>query len=292
MDGWIVVYRSLADHSIWTAEQFTRGQAWIDLLILANHKPGFVRKQGIRVDLDRGDVGYGELELAARWKWSRGKVRRFLNELKIDHMITRKIVQADGEKHDKLNSHKQDKRRFIISILNYDKYQSKKKNDDTSDDTGEGSGDEHKVVQATDKRQYKRRYKNNNDNNENNYYIPHGDADAVVETYLTKKKRVLSGKRLEAFNRFWAAFSFYKGKAEAADAWLDIPSLTDSLVETIIAAAMREARGRAQVIAKNGTPKWAQGWLTARRWEDEAEQASASRPTFDLAAMQAMVAVN
>lgn len=86
--------------------------------------------------------------------------------------------------------------------------------------------------------------------------------------YQAKSGRYLTGKRLQAFERFWRAFAFAKGKAEAADAWLDIPLLTDALVEHICHAAQCEARERAVIEAKGGAPKWAQGWLNARRWED------------------------
>ena len=89
--------------------------------------------------------------------------------------------------------------------------------------------------------------------------------------YLTKKRRELRGKRLEAFNRFWKAFGYAKGKAEAADVWLEIPQLKDSLVEQIVAAAAREARERPKTVARGGTPKFPQGWLSARRWEDNPE---------------------
>ena len=97
--------------------------------------------------------------------------------------------------------------------------------------------------------------------------------DAVDEQeafYLTKRKRKLTGKRLSAFNRFWEAFAYAKGKAEAADAWLDIPQLTDSLVEKIILAAEAEAAARHGLVASGHSPKWAQGWISGRRWEDEA----------------------
>lgn len=111
--------------------------------------------------------------------------------------------------------------------------------------------------------------KNRTDKNKDS--IPHGDA--VTEQsdpfYLTKKKRQLKGKRLETFNRFWAAFAYPKGKAEAADAWLDIPTLTETLVEEIVKAAEAEAANRAAAIADGRTPKWAQGWITGRRWEDK-----------------------
>jgi len=109
-----------------------------------------------------------------------------------------------------------------------------------------------------------------NENKSINTFIS-ASVDAVDDGvfFLTQKKRKLSGKRLETFNRFWEAFNLKKGKAEAADAWLDIPTLTDAMVEKIIDAAKKEAELRKNVIAQGKTPKWAQGWLSGRRWEDE-----------------------
>lgn len=87
--------------------------------------------------------------------------------------------------------------------------------------------------------------------------------------FLTRKRKKLTGKRLDTFEQFWNAFDYKKGKAEAADSWLSIPTLTDSIVDTIITAAKREASERPTLIAAGKTPKMAQGWITARRWEDE-----------------------
>ncbi len=95
--------------------------------------------------------------------------------------------------------------------------------------------------------------------------------------YLTKKKRKLKGKRLETFNLFWPAFNLPKGKAESADAWMDIPELTNALVDQIVTAAKLEAKNRPALIAAGGKPKWAQGWLNGKRWEDmEPEKVSTS----------------
>ena len=90
--------------------------------------------------------------------------------------------------------------------------------------------------------------------------------------YLTKKKRKLNGKRLESFDRFWEAFSYRKDRASAADSWLDIPVLTDVIVEEIISAAKQTALKRPELIKAGRTPQYAQGWLTGRRWEDESYQ--------------------
>jgi hypothetical protein len=88
--------------------------------------------------------------------------------------------------------------------------------------------------------------------------------------YETKRKRKLSGKRLETFLLFWEAFNYKAGKAPAADSWMDIPELTGKLVDQIILAAKAEAARRPGTIQAGKTPKMAQGWLTEKRWEDEA----------------------
>lgn len=107
MSGWVKTHRSLISHEMWLDEPFTRGQAWIDLILLAQFKPGHIRVRGIRIDLERGQVGWSELRLSERWRWSRGKVRRFLDELKKEDM-------AD---------YKTDNKTLIVTILNYSLYQ-------------------------------------------------------------------------------------------------------------------------------------------------------------------------
>jgi hypothetical protein len=91
------------------------------------------------------------------------------------------------------------------------------------------------------------------------------------EFYLTAKKKKLKGKILEAFNAFWRAFDYPKGKASAADAFLAV--YTPENIGEIIAGAAAEAMERPMIIAGGKTPKWAQGWLTGRRWEDLKEDA-------------------
>ncbi|VVS95339.1 hypothetical protein [Desulfoluna spongiiphila] len=87
--------------------------------------------------------------------------------------------------------------------------------------------------------------------------------------YLTAKKKKLTGKRLETFEQFWDAFDYKHGKASAADSWLAIPELRDSIVAQILTASRLEAQGRQTKINNGGTPKMAQGWLAERRWEDD-----------------------
>ncbi|MFA6010347.1 MAG: hypothetical protein WC799_10235 [Desulfobacteraceae bacterium] len=125
--GWIKLHRKLKDSPEWLAEPFTKGQAWVDLLLLANHKPGTITKRGIQIEVKRGQVGYSEISLAERWGWSRGKVRRFIREM----ILVQQIEQQTVQQNSRLSS--------LISLINYDVYQSGGTTDGTANDTTNGT---------------------------------------------------------------------------------------------------------------------------------------------------------
>ena len=104
MAGWVPIPRDLLSDDLWLAEPFTRGQARIDLYGLARHAPGHVRLKGVRIDLQRGELAWSEQSLADRWRWSRGKVRRFLAELVAERMIVQRPNNVTS----------------IIAVTNYD----------------------------------------------------------------------------------------------------------------------------------------------------------------------------
>ncbi len=99
--------------------------------------------------------------------------------------------------------------------------------------------------------------------------VSSASGDAVL---LTKRKRKLKGKALERFNEFWKIFAHKYGKREAADAWLDIGTIDDELFGLIMAGAEREAAARSGLIASGRSPKWAQGWINGKRWEDDSQK--------------------
>lgn len=100
-----------------------------------------------------------------------------------------------------------------------------------------------------------------------------GEVETPAETdTLVGRKHSISGKRARAFEAFWAAFDHKVGRAQAIDAWAQIPRLTDALMEKILAAARHYAQvERPAILARGGTPKWPQGWINDRRWEDECQ---------------------
>ena len=85
-------------------------------------------------------------------------------------------------------------------------------------------------------------------------------------TYRTKKGRKLTGEQFAWFHQFWRVFNKKDGKAEAADAWHDL-KVDEGMLQDILYGAEQEAEYRVAQVARGDTPKWAQGWLSGRRWE-------------------------
>jgi len=58
------INRQLIHSPRWLGEQFSRGQAWADLIGLAQHTDSFIRIRGIKVDVKRGQLAYAQKTLA------------------------------------------------------------------------------------------------------------------------------------------------------------------------------------------------------------------------------------
>jgi len=162
MKGWIKLHRRISNNHLWTDEPFTRGQAWVDLLLLANYKTGHIRVRGVKVELERGQVGWSRLKLSRRWNWSRGKVDRFLNELEEDKQIK--------QQKDRVTS--------VITIVKYQDYQG----DDTTDGALDGHETEQHIEQSTEHlTDTKKKYKKNKNLKRNTKEAQHREA---VESYV------------------------------------------------------------------------------------------------------------
>jgi hypothetical protein len=138
--GYISLYRSIQDHKLYPHNRaFTLFEAWIDLLMKANHKDvEMIVEMSIKT-INRGDILTSEVKLSGMWRWSRTKVRDFLRLLESDEMIIKKSTS----------------KYTIITICNYDNYQCVK------------TSEKHqKNIRKTSEKHQKNT--NNNDNNENN----------------------------------------------------------------------------------------------------------------------------
>ena len=114
LGGYMLLYRKIQNDPIWLSERFTKAQAWIDLLFLANYEDGFiVVGNGETIPVKRGQCAWSQSRLAKRWKWTRGKVEQYFK-----HLIEQGTIQ-------RINQGKIGRKTTIISILNYEKYQDR-----------------------------------------------------------------------------------------------------------------------------------------------------------------------
>ncbi len=139
MSGWISIHRKIQDHWLWQEKPFDKRSAWIDLLLMANHKDNKFLLGNELIEVKRGSFITSEYKLMDRWGWSKTKVRNFLKLLEDDKMII-KIS---------------DRKKTTLTIVSYNDYQVLETTKEPLKDYRETTKEPHKNP-------------NNNDNNDNN----------------------------------------------------------------------------------------------------------------------------
>lgn len=115
MAGWQKVYRDIQEHWLWEDKPFSRGQAWIDLILSVNHEDNKTLIDGELIEVKRGSRVTSLRKLADQWGWSTTKVKKFLELLQKEQMIK---FESDNKK-------------TLVSIENYSVYQSKDNTENT-----------------------------------------------------------------------------------------------------------------------------------------------------------------
>ena len=106
--AFFAVARKYLEDPEWLAEPFTKAQAWLDIIGRASFADGDITRRGELLISERG--------LAKRWRWSRGKVEKYLAKLEKEGRITRAINRAKGEATN----------RTTLRIEKYEVYQNPK----------------------------------------------------------------------------------------------------------------------------------------------------------------------
>lgn len=105
--GFIKLHRKIKDHWLYEEKRkFSKFEAWIDLLMRANHKDTKVVLGNELIELKRGQFITSELKLMEAWGWGKSKTRDFLKLLENDGMIVKKS----------------DRKKTTITICNYSVY--------------------------------------------------------------------------------------------------------------------------------------------------------------------------
>lgn len=143
MSGWISIHRKVDKHWLWEDKPFSKGQAWIDILMMVNHEDGKTLMGNGLVDVKRGSRITSIRKLCDRWGWSNTKVKSFLKLLEEDKML---IAISDTKK-------------TTLTVVNYNDYQRNTKEENDTETSEEHHENDTKALP---------KHTNNNVNNVNN----------------------------------------------------------------------------------------------------------------------------
>lgn len=175
--GWIKLHRSITEHWLWEEKPFSKGQAWIDLLLQANHQDKKAVIGNDIIEVKRGSFVTSIRKLSERWGWSNTKIKNFLNLLQNDGMI----------------SYFSDAKKTVITIENYSLYQDL---NDTKTTQKRQSNDTETTQKHTNKN-------DKNDKNEKNIKNKNLTEDEEIKIVLEKRRQLEEEKkkRMEEFNK-------------------------------------------------------------------------------------------
>ncbi|HEJ9006815.1 TPA: DnaD domain-containing protein, partial [Staphylococcus aureus] len=151
MTGWISIDRSIQNHWLFKEKRtFSKFEAWIYLLMEANHSKAKVPIGNQIVTVERGQRLTSILTLSDLFNWSRFKVKTFLDLLESDGMLEVKTTS----------------KYTLITIVNYDFYQSEQGRNQHQNDIKPTSKQNQSNINPTSKQHQTNT--NNNDNKDNN----------------------------------------------------------------------------------------------------------------------------
>ncbi len=125
--GYINIYRSIREDPFYKQKPFSKGHAWVDLLILANYTDvKDVAGDHVKV-YERGKIYRSMQWLADEWGWDRRKVKRFLMALESDGKVSVEVLRGGTTNG------------CVITVVNYGKFQYQGYRDGTTDGTTDGT---------------------------------------------------------------------------------------------------------------------------------------------------------
>ena len=107
--GWIKLHRSIYNHWLWKED--TKLKWWLDLLLMANHTTRKILLGNQLFEIPRGSLHTSVTKLTARWQADKKTVKRFLDLLQKDSMISYTTTSKGT----------------TINISNYNDFQDSKK---------------------------------------------------------------------------------------------------------------------------------------------------------------------
>jgi len=127
--GWVKLWRDQFTHEISERKPWCDGYAWSYLYSRANFRPAIVNFRNQYIPVERGQFVTSELKLSKIFGWSRRRTNSFLTALERGSMCDNRRTQ----------------RFIIITICNYDKFQSTQNGNGAIDVTADVTTDEQQM---------------------------------------------------------------------------------------------------------------------------------------------------
>ena len=147
-EGWIKIHRKLQDSKIWSTRRqpFDYRSAWIDLLMMANHRDSEIIVDYETITVKRGQLMTSVRQLSERWQWSKERVCKYLRLIESEKMVTKSSTT----------------RWTLLTIENYEVYQCDQDTGQDTERTQSGHGSATNKNIKNEKKDINNIYINNN----------------------------------------------------------------------------------------------------------------------------------
>ncbi|EOU1764237.1 hypothetical protein LTX49_000609 [Clostridium perfringens] len=166
VEGWLKLYRSIQNHWLWEDKPFSRGQAFVDILLMANHKDNKILFNGELIEIKRGSRITSLRQLSDAWGWSTTKVKKFLELLEKENMIT---VKSDNKK-------------TLVTIENYGVYQEVGNTEETQEKQQSNTDVTQKKIKKNSEKNQKKTNKNDKERYKNDKERKEGEEEESPPT--------------------------------------------------------------------------------------------------------------
>lgn len=247
MAGWYRMWRGWQNNPVFKQEPYTEREAWEWLIASAVYKPTPIQVGGKPYILNRGQLTYSLRFMAEAWKWQKSTVERYLCKLRDWAMITSEVGTFQS----------------IITICNYDKYQTLRDKNEPEIETTAGHYQNESGPNKKEDKEMKKGKKGSN-------YL------------LCPELVALRAEIDEAFQRIWNTYigrgmngeegEGFKGSQKSAlekfsEIYLQVHETDrEVLVEAIIHGCAQYAHF---ISIANRSSKHLVTWLDAEGWKDD-----------------------
>jgi len=217
--GWVKLWREQFGHPISESKPWCDGYAWSYLYSQANYKRKTVNFRNQCIELERGQFLTSSLKLSRLFGWSRRRIRGFCERLANDEMCTIRRTN----------------RFMVITILNYDRFQSTEVENETTDVTTDGTT----------------------------------DAQQMHTTKKYRSKKIKKGGTYsDSFETFWKEYPKKVKKQKAFWEWEKAKPDSEMIMDALRKQIKYKERLQSE---KRFYPEWCdpERWIKDQRWSDE-----------------------